>query len=156
MRLRRFTEGGVSQRSSSQDASENLKKTASWLSNAKIILGAFIGAVATIFFAGMYYRDASETIKSYQNKIEQNAAELNAIRDQIAKMQNASGRITTRATDGAFAGDGSVGGYAGTYDLENQQFVQCPPGSFVSALQGFKPNGQSPIIQIRYSCRSLK
>jgi len=76
---------------------------------------------------------------------------------RLAKIQNSAGTVTINATDGAFAGSGgSVGGYAGTFSLENDKFVACPPGAFVSAIQGFKPDGQAPIVQIRYACRSVK
>jgi hypothetical protein len=133
------------------------KSVASFFSDVKTIIGVVIGVVAAIFFAGVYYRDAIEQINTYQNKIEQNGIDLQDLRSQIQKLQNVTGDISVKGTDGSVAGSkGSVSGLAGTYSLDNDQFVQCPPGSFVSAIQGFKPNGQAPIVQIRYACRSLK
>ena len=134
-----------------------IKRWASSLADAKTVVGVIIGVVTAIFFAGVYYREALELIKSYKNRIEQNEGQIQDLRAQLQKMQNASGRIDIRGTDGTVAGSaGSVEGLAGTYSVDNDQFVACPPGSFVSAIQGFKPNGQSPIVQIRYACRSLK
>ena len=50
-------------------------------------------------------------------------------------------------------------GLSGTDDLGNTTNVLCPPGSFVSGIQGLKAGNQtlsSPIIQLRYACRPLK
>jgi hypothetical protein len=59
-------------------------------------------------------------------------------------------------TDISVAGStGSVAGLAGTIGLPDTATVQCPRNSLVSGLQGFKPNGQNPIVQIRYSCKYI-
>src|SRR5215212_5468758 len=92
--------------------SDAIKKLVSFLGDAKTIIGVAIGVVAAIFFAGAYYHDASETIVLYKKKIEQTEKDIQLLRAQLQKMENASGRIATKATDGAFAGEGSVEGYA--------------------------------------------
>ena len=51
------------------------------------------------------------------------------------------------------AGKGSVEGLSGTYNLDSN-IAECPYGSFVSAIQGFKPNGEPQIVDIRYLCTS--
>ena len=63
------------------------------------------------------------------------------------------GEKVNRATDAGFAGTGKVSGYAGTDDPADQ-WVSCPTGSFVSAIQGFSFNGRYVVVNLRYACRS--
>jgi hypothetical protein len=101
-------------------------------------------------------REASAT-KSTQENFDKLATCIKELQEQLARMQNSSGELAINGTDGSVAGGkGPVDGLAGTYSLDNKNFVACPAGSFVSSIQGFKPNGQSPIVQIRYACRSIK
>jgi hypothetical protein len=99
-------------------------------------------------------RNTTSAVQENFGKLVGCVTELQA---ELEKIRSASGSITINGTDGVVAGNhGSIGGLAGTADLENDKFVACPPGSFVSAIQAFKPNGQSQIVQIRYACRSVK
>lgn len=99
----------------------------------------------------------SSATKAAQDNFDKLAACVKSLQAQIEKIRNSSGDVAINGTDGSVAGSkGSVGGLAGTYSLDNNSFVACPPGSFVSAIQGFKPNGQTPIVQIRYACRSVR
>jgi hypothetical protein len=64
-------------------------------------------------------------------------------------------QIAVNGTDYSVAGGkGSVAGLSGTISLDNPDIAACPPDSFVSGIQGFKPNGQHEIIQIRYACQN--
>jgi hypothetical protein len=125
-----------------------------------IAAGLFALSTMTALADGCDIKDITkerDTTKAVQDDLDKLVGCIKELQAQLAKIQNASGRTTINGTDGAVAGSaGSVEGLAGTFGLDNDKFVQCPPGSFVSAIQGFKPNGQAPIIQIRYACRSVK
>jgi hypothetical protein len=47
---------------------------------------------------------------------------------------------------------GSVPDLSGTYSMD-KDFVMCPPGTFVAAIQGFTRNG--PLYALRYYCRKI-
>lgn len=94
--------------------------------------------------------------KAAQENFNKLAACVKSLQEKVARIQNSSGEVVVKGTDGSVAGShSSVSGLSGTYGLK-KSFVVCPPGSFVSAIQGFKPSGQAPIVQIRYACRSVK
>jgi hypothetical protein len=60
-----------------------------------------------------------------------------------------------KGTEGRLARSGPVDDWAGTYDLGNDNIVACPAGSFISGIQGFRPNGRYEIVAIRYECRDV-
>jgi hypothetical protein len=79
-------------------------------------------------------------------------------------MNGAKGRVAIKALDPGVPHDtGSYGGFAGTLSLDSGDAV-CPPGSWVSGIQGFKINGgfsgisgePEPLSELRYSCRGLQ
>jgi hypothetical protein len=79
---------------------------------------------------------------------------------QLAKVQGASGNEYINGTNSAAAG--VAGTLTGLPDKAsspafNESYVQCPAGSFVSAIQGFRINsrGDSPFYELRYACRSV-
>jgi hypothetical protein len=164
-------ESAMSLRDSIQGASEATHTTASVVSGLTTVAGAIVGVVATIFFAGVYYKEISQTITDYKERVanlEDEVATLNTqieklegdsktLGDKIEKVRNASGRVTVNGTDSSVAdGTGAVGSMGGTLNLDNEEFVQCPAGSFVSAIQGLTKNASGgEIMQIRYACRSV-
>lgn len=98
----------------------------------------------------------SNSTKATQQNFEKLLGCIKELQSQMSKVQNASGRITVNGTDGSVAGSaGEIEGLSGTFSLDNDKFVQCPPGSFVSAIQGFKTSN-GLMMQIRYACRSVK
>jgi hypothetical protein len=128
---------------------------------ASAVAGLALSALASSALAdGCELKDITKennATKAVQENFDKLVGCVKELQAQLAKIQNSSGHVTINGTDGSVAGsEGSVEGLAGTYSLENDKFVACPSGSFVSAIQGFKPNGQSPIVQIRYACRSVK
>jgi hypothetical protein len=70
--------------------------------------------------------------------------------------KDASGKQTAiRGTDGSVIGNNLPSGYKGTTPLDNANSVVCPPGSFASGIQSFKPNGSpQDVVQLRYSCKT--
>jgi hypothetical protein len=79
---------------------------------------------------------------------------LTVLRAQISAIQNASSDTVVRGTSTSVAVDkNSVSGLSGTLSLDTDT-ASCPPGSFVSAIQGFVKGGD--IQQIRFACRTVK
>jgi hypothetical protein len=69
--------------------------------------------------------------------------------------RNAVGQQTTiKGTDRDAARAGSINGLAGTLNLSNPT-AACPAGSFIDGIQGFRPNGQHDIVEIRYECKNV-
>jgi hypothetical protein len=71
-----------------------------------------------------------------------------------------NGPSTVRKLDRDVPDSGSFGGFSGTLDLSNTTYVQCPPYTWISGIQGFKTDGISdlpgllrPLAELRYSCR---
>jgi hypothetical protein len=91
-------------------------------------------------------------------KLQSLASETEKLAEQLSKIQNAAGRTAVKATDPALMinndATASVPGFSGTYMGNNNW--ECPAGSFVSAIQGFKPDNQPQSPQIRYVCRTVK
>jgi len=92
-----------------------------------------------------------------------NAAEqqLKQAQTDLKAIKGASKTVVNRATDPPFLGNGSVDGFSGTYSTEDLKVAQCPPGTFVSAIQGFKAGSggitlQTPISELRFACRGLQ
>jgi hypothetical protein len=84
---------------------------------------------------------------------------ISALQSEISAMKGATKIAAIRKTDGAVPDAGSYGGFSGTLSTDNPA-VQCPPGSWVSGIQGFKvvislPAAVSPIAELRYTCRGL-
>src|ERR1700730_10239769 len=77
---------------------------------------------------------------------------IKELQARLDKIQNSSGTAVVRATNADASPDG-IEGLNGTFDRDNEA-VRCPPGSFVSAIQGFVSGGV--IHEIKYSCRSIK
>lgn len=124
------------------------------------VLGAVLGSIATS--AGAYALTTSEVFAGWiihklgaatPEEVRVIDTQVIALQTELAKMESASGTGAVLATDSKFAGNGSVVGYSGTANLGS---VSCPPGSFVSAIQGFTLNGQNTLEGIRYACRPLK
>jgi len=77
---------------------------------------------------------------------------IEELQQRLEKIQSASGSIATRATN-ADTSPGGISGLSGTFDRNNEA-VKCPPGSFVSAIQGFTSGGV--IRELKYDCRSVR
>ena len=94
------------------------------------------------------------------NSLQENVKQLE---QQIHQMDRASSWVATQRTDTTISREGIGDAYRGTLDLNNKSEVTCPPGSWVSGIQGLKaayvvdlPSAVWPITELRYSCRSLK
>lgn len=98
-------------------------------------------------------------------------ATLNQVRTDLSnliaavnQMHKANTLVAARKTEKDIPENGAWGGMNGTIDLNDTTYVQCPPGSWVSGIQGYKiPSGVGgitgsvePMSAVRYSCRSLK
>jgi hypothetical protein len=90
-------------------------------------------------------------------KLQSLASETKKLTEQLSKIRNATGTIELKATDPAFddiKADTNAAGLSGTRLSTDRE---CPPGSFVSSIQGFKPTTlPQAITMIRYNCRSVK
>jgi len=91
-------------------------------------------------------------------------AQLNSLKAAVNQMNNAHEVVAIEALDpGVPRNTGPYGGFSGTLSLVAPNVV-CPPGSWISAIQGFKLNGgfsgirgeAEPLSELRYSCRPLK
>jgi hypothetical protein len=87
---------------------------------------------------------------------------VNAAEQQLKQAQGANKTVAIRGTDPPFAnGTGTVDGFSGTYDVNDPKVSECPPGSFVSAIQAFKAGSggiglTTPASEIRFACRGLQ
>ncbi|CAN7634975.1 hypothetical protein [Neorhizobium sp. LjRoot104] len=81
-------------------------------------------------------------------------SDLQQTQQTLTAIKASNGVTAIRGTDPSVANhEGSVDGLSGTYNI-HQDFVACPPGTFVSAIQGFVGSG-GVLRQIRYACRSI-
>lgn len=109
------------------------------------------GAIAQSCEVDDITKASSATTASNEN-FKKMIACIRELQARLDKVQNASGTVAVRATNADTNPDG-IQGLSGTFDRENEA-VRCPPGSFVSAIQGF--TSDHAIHEIKYSCRSLK
>lgn len=147
-------------RDASKKSSDDAETALSAVRNAKLQLEKLISndadAIATALVAKPDFKTSIANIQ--QDEFKKLGGQVSSLRDSILAMQSVSSNSIVRGTNTDVAANkGSVPPLNGTYSLDNDQIVSCPPGSFVSAIQAFKTGGdQSPVIQIRYACRSLK
>lgn len=145
---------------SSDDAESALKSVLNSKLQLEQLLNSDTNAIASALVTRPDFKSALANVS--QDELKQLNGQIASLRETVLTMQNVSSNAIVNGTDPSVAGQkGSVDGLAGTYSLDNysldnDRFVACPPGSFVSGIQGFKPNGQASIVQIRYACRSLR
>jgi hypothetical protein len=91
-------------------------------------------------------------------------AQVQSLQTTISQMNTSKGRAAIKALDpGVPRNLGGYGGFSGTLNLDDDRVV-CPPGTWVSGIQGFKNSGgfsgiegePQPLSELRYSCRGLK
>lgn len=88
------------------------------------------------------------------NAIVRLSSDVEQTRQSITAMKGSTGFLAIKGTDRSVANhEGPVEGLSGTENI-HQDFVACPAGSFVSALQGFT-NSSGLFRQIRYACRGI-
>jgi hypothetical protein len=103
---------------------------------------------------------AQENLGDLNMRVTQLEKTVNELKDTIHEMENAglpiSRAVNPELIKGTLpnlaGGNESIAELSGTYSLDHD-FVQCPPGSFVAAIQGFTRGG--PIYGLRYLCRKL-
>ncbi|MGO8183416.1 hypothetical protein [Rhizobium leguminosarum] len=82
------------------------------------------------------------------------SSDVEQTRQAIAAIKASNGIIAIRGTDPSVAKDeASVPGLSGTHNV-HQDFVACPAGTFVTAIQGFA-DSNGILRQLRYACRSV-
>ena len=121
------------------------------------VLRAVNESVATKIAATISVLKESPDVSQLTTKIHSMQVALTETAKNYEALKTAVGTEQIRATSSAFAATGSVPGHSGTHSPDaDRTRVSCPPGSFVSAIQGFAKEGNNPaLIQIRYWCRSL-
>jgi hypothetical protein len=111
------------------------------------------------------FKKLTACVNNLESQNAQLSKQLNSLQATVNQMDNANGTVALRALDPGVPIDATTkyGGMNGTHGFEDMRVV-CPPGSWISAIQGFKLQGgfggiegeAQPISELRYSCRSLK
>jgi hypothetical protein len=92
--------------------------------------------------------------------------QVRALQATIAQLNGAKGMVAIKALDDHVPHNSvndDWSGMTGTISLGDSRAV-CPPGSWVSGIQGFKISGEvvglagpiEPLSELRFSCRGLQ
>lgn len=92
--------------------------------------------------------DDAETLRK---KVDQLETELRELRARIDNLGPASARREVRAADPVFIGAGST--HPSPLAMDDPA-INCPPHSFVTAIQILKTG--NTVSQIRYACRGVE
>ncbi|MBV9221642.1 MAG: hypothetical protein JO366_20990 [Methylobacteriaceae bacterium] len=93
----------------------------------------------------------AEDLDTLRKKVDQLTTELGELRARIDKFGPASAGREVKVTDPVFLGAGSTKPSPLSMD---DPVINCPPRSFVSAIQVLKTG--NTVTQIRYACRGIE